>query len=231
MNEQLLTGQPVLIDFFYLYPWKLRDIVDPSKNYYSHLYIFFLKEDDLQLPSELTEGYELFDLIRVGAVLGEAFRKQILDALYVFTFEKFIFKNANFMLDDKILTAQHWAQIRDILAEENFVDLTKIGIKEEEYNFANSKAAEFRKRSAKVRAEVNKYKKNKDVSLGFLINRFCTKSPNTNLLNVWDYTFYQFKQQLDATVLVENYTFNMEALLAGRLDAKKHKIVHWTENK
>jgi hypothetical protein len=229
MNELLLSGGPVQVDFFYVYPWKLKDIVNPQKNYYAHLYIFFLKEEDIQLPKELTEGYELFDLIRVGAILGETFRQAVLDSLYAFTLEKFVFKNANFMLNDNILTSQHWEQIRQILAEENFIDLAKIK-EEDEYNFANPKAAEFAAKRKKIKEEIEKYKRKKEVSLGFLINRFCAKSPNTNILSVWDYTFYQFKQQLDATVSIENYTFNMEALVNGNLDTRKQKIVHWTEN-
>lgn len=233
MNDNLLAGNPVQIDFFYIYPWKLRDIVNPALNYYSQLFLFFVRKEDLGLPEELSESYNVFDLIRARAIIGEAFQNQVLAALEAFTKENFIFQDEQFMLNDKILTAQHWAEIRKVLAEENYIDLALIDEKEEEedYNFANAQAREFRKRIARTKELVKKYKKDKEVSLGFLVNRYCAKSPNMNLLNVWDLTFYQFKQQLEATVVVENYDFSISALVNGRLDAKKQKIVHWTENK
>lgn len=233
MNDLLLAGQPIQIDFFYIHPWKLKDIINPKNEYYQNLFLFFLRKEDLPFSEDLLknmEGYNVFDLIRVGAIWGKAFQEQFLKALNMFTQEDFIFIDGNFKLNEHILTHEHWEKIKTILAEENYLDLNKLKPEEEEYNLANSKAAEFRKRAAETRRLVEKYKKKKEVTLGFLINRFCAKSPNLNLLNVWDLTFYQFKQQFDAILSIEQYDFNMTALLQGRLDTKKQKIVHWTEN-
>ena len=231
MNEQLLAGQPIKIDFFYLHPWKLKDIINPELQYYQHLSLIFAREEDLGWPAELSEGYDIFDVIRARCIIGEAFAKQVSHTLGTFTKEEVIFQNNQFKINGQILTKQHWAKIKEILAEENYIDLSVLGAKEEDYNFANAKAAEFKKRIEETKKLVRKYKKTQQVSLGALVNRLCAKSQNINLLNVWDYTFYQFKQHLDATLSIESYDFNMSALLNGRIDAKKQKIVHWTENK
>jgi hypothetical protein len=232
MNDNLLAGNPVKVDFFYVYPWKLRDIVNPDLQYYTNLFIFFMQKEDLKIPEEVAKSYNVFKLIRGRAVVGEAFRQQILQALKLFTHEDFIFHNNQFMLNGKILTSQHWEQIKTILAEENYIDLALIDeVQEEDYNYANQQAREFKKRIEETRRLVNKYKKKDELSLGFLINRLCVKSPNINILNVWDLTFYQFKQQLSATMVLEAYDLNMAAVANGMLDPKKQKIVHWTENK
>lgn len=228
MNDNLLAGNPVKVDFFYIHPWKLRDIVNPELRYYEHLFLFFVHKEDLGYPEELIEGYDILELIRARAVIGEAFEKQVLDALKAFTHEDFILQEEEFRLGDNILRPQHWEQIKNILAEENFIDLEK---KEDDFNPANKRAAEFRKRIEETRKLVSKYKKKNEVSLGFLVNRLCAKSQNINLITVWDFTLYQFKQQLDALIVNESYDFNMMALANGNLDPKKHKIVHWTENK
>lgn len=231
MNDNVLAANPIKVDFFYVYPWRIRDIVNPELDYYAHLFLFFMRKSDLGFPEDLIDAYDILHLIRARATLSEAFQQQIIKALKAFTKEDFIFANEQFVLNENILESQHWEKIQNILAEENYIDLASIKPpEEEEFNLANKQAVEFRKRIAKTRELVNKYKKNKEVTLGFLINRFCAQSPNINLLNVWDLTFYQFKQQLDATMAVENYTFSTSALLNGRLDPKKQKIIHWTEN-
>jgi len=232
MNELLLSGQPVPVDFFFVYPWKLKDIVNPKYNYYQNLFIFFLKPEDLQLPEEFlrsAEGYNIFDLIRVRAIWGKAFSDQITKALKCFTKEDFVFSQGNFLSGENVLTYENWQEIRKILAEENYIDLNKTN-DEEDYNFANSKAAAFRKRAAETRRLVEKYKKKREPTLGFLINRFTTRSPNIDITKVWDLTFYQFKQQFEALIAIENYDLNMRALLSGNVNPKKQKIVHWTEN-
>lgn len=233
MNDLLIAGLPVKIDFFYVYPWKLKEILNPENEYYQNLFLFFLRKEDLQIPEDYLKtlkGYGVFDLIRVRAVWGKAFQDQVIQALKMFTHEDFVFIDGNFVLNEHKLTADHWLQIQQILAEENSIDLNKVD-EEEEYNFANEKAAEFRKRAAETRKLVEKYKKKKEATLGFLVNRFCARSPNLNILNVWDCTLYQFKQQFEAILLVENYDFNIMGLLQGSIDPKKQKLVHWTENK
>lgn len=233
MNDRLIAGLPIKIDFFTIYPWKLREIIDSDNEYYQKLFIFFLRKEDLNFSEEellQLKDYDVFDLIRVKAIWGIGFQEQILTSLKAFTHEDFTFINGSFMLGDNKLRAEHWNKIKAILAEENYIDLQAMGQTEEEYNFANKKAEEFRKRAAETKRLVNQYKKKKDVTLGFLINRFCAKSPNLNLLTIWDLTFFQFKQQFEALLSIENYDFNMTALLSGSIDPKKQKIVHWTEN-
>lgn len=244
MKDSLLAGLPVKVDFFYVYPWIMKDIVDLEKDYYQNLFVFFLNEKNLEFPTELKEDlvdYPIYDLIRIRAVWGEAFTGQVLQALKLFTKEEFTFEQNNFVLKREetvndeartithILTDVHWEKIKEVLALENYLDLGAMN-GEEDYNFANDKAAEFRKRAAETRRLVEKYKKKKEVSLGFLVNRFCAKSPNLNIQTVWSCTFYQFKQQFEAILSAEQYDFNMSALLQGALDTKKTKIIHWSED-
>lgn len=229
MNQNLLAGNPTKIDFFYIYPWKLKNIVNPELRYYEHLFLFFITVEDLGFPAEINKSYNLLELVRARAVIGEAFRNQVLEALYAFTNEKFMFINEEFVLNGNILTFEHWLNIKQILSEENFLNLETAQV--EEFNPGNERAIEFRRRIEETRKLVKKYKKKDDVNLGFLINRFCAKSFNINIRDVWDLTLYQFKQQLDALIVNETYDFNMMALANGNLNPKKYKIVHWTENK
>lgn len=230
MNELLLAGLPVEIDFFKIYPWKLKDIINPKLKYYNKLFLLFVQKEDLGFPPEVIESYSLFHIIRGRAAIGEAFKNQVLETLKAFTQEDFIFDKNEFQLNGNIFTEEHWVQLRDVLAEENFIDLSSLKDKDED-NFANDRAREFKKRIEETRRLVNKYKKKNQPELSFLVNRFCAKSPNINLFNVWDLTFYQFKHQLDAVLFLETYDFNMMALVNGKIDTKKQKIVHWTENK
>lgn len=235
MKGNLLAGLPVKIDFFSIYPWKLKDIINADLDYYQHLLIFFIKKEDLGFGGELAkqaESYSVFDLIRVRAIWGDTFQAQVLKSLKLFTKEDFLFEDGVFALNGNILTEEHWLQIQTTLATENHLDIkAMMGEEEEDYDFANDAAREFRERAKRTREMVDKYKKKKDASLEFLINRFCAKSPNLNILDIWDCTFYQFKQQFDAVISVEKYDINMTALLSGRLDTKQQKkISHWTEN-
>lgn len=252
MKDILLVGDPIQVDWLYVYPWKIRDIVKGQEAYYQSLFIYFLKKEDLQFPeefAELVESYSVFDLIRVRAGGGGAFRERIIQTLKDFTHEDFEFIEGNFIVrrpkepsdeDEEsteedlveilILTSEQWDKIGQILAMENYIDTDKF--KEDEGdNYANEAARKFKERTRKTRELVEKYKKPSNVTLGFLVNRLCTRSTSLNILTIWDCTFYQFKQQLDATVFGEQYDLNVSAMLQGALDTKKVKMVHWTENK
>ena len=66
MKDILLVGDPIKVDWLYVYPWKIRDIVKDQQAYYQSLFIYFLKKEDLQFPeefAELVENYSVFDLI------------------------------------------------------------------------------------------------------------------------------------------------------------------------
>lgn len=230
MKANLLAGNPITVDFFKVYPWKLRDIVNEELKYQEKLFIFLVSKKHLSSSIELVKEYDVLQLIRLGAILTEAFRDQVLDSLKAFTHEDFVFIDEKFMLNDNILETHHWEKIRDILAEENSIDLTLMEEEKIDESKLSPQAIAFRKRIAETKALVNKYKKSPQNDLSFLINRFCAKSQNMNLLNVWDLTFYQFRQQLDAMIVIEHYDFNMLAAAGGNLDLRKQKIVHWTEN-
>lgn len=255
MKDILLTGDPVAIDWFHIYPWTIREIVKNQERYYQSLFIFFLQKKDLQFPEEfadLVETYNTFELIRVRAGGGGSFRNRLLEALKDFTREDFEFIKGEFVVrkpkqnesnhshdddDDSsptedvfVLTSEQWDRIGGILALENDIDMSKFEDDGGD-NYANEAARKFKERANRTRELVEKYKKPSDITLGFLVNRLCTRSTSLNILTIWDCTFYQFKQQLDATVFSEQYDLNVNAMLQGALDTKKIKLVHWTENK
>ena len=230
MKANLLAGNPITVDFFQIYPWKLRDIVNSELEYQKKLFVFLIDKEHFDFPTELTDSYDILQLIKLGAVLTESFRNQVLEALKAFTHKDFIFTGEEFILDDNVLKIQHWEQIRTILVEENYIDLTSMKKDKKYESKLSPQAIAFRKRITETRAMVEKYKKTTKTDLAFLINHFCARSHNISLLNVWDLTYYQFRKQLDAIMAVEKYDFDMAAAANGLLDLKKHKIIHWTEN-
>ena len=234
MKSMLLAGLPVQVDFFYVYPWKLRDIVDVRKEYYQHLFLFFIRKNELGFIDEFAEAsedFDVFDLIRVRCIWGKDFREQILKTLKLFTKEDFVFEKGIFSLGENILTAEHWKEISIIMATENHLDINNpMGVEEDDFDLANDAARKFRERARKTRELVDKYKKKSDVTIDFLINGLCAKSPNLSILNVWGCTFYQFRQQLDAVLSVERYDKDMATWMSGNFDMKGTRITHWIEN-
>ena len=115
------------------------------------------------------------------------------------------------------------------MAEENFIDIKSL--EEEDENSSkkeNSKLKEIKKKIAENKKIIQKYKKQQNSELIFLVNAVASKSQNLNILNIWELTLYQFKNQLDQLIRNENYDINIQSILAGA-DSKKIKLVHWTE--
>lgn len=231
-EEQLILGQPVKIDFFYFSPWKIKDILNPEKEFYFLLALLFLKKEQTGLKEEYIEknsSYSVYDFIRVRATIDEEFQKIFIKMLKAFipNFDIY-FELGTFWVDKQILSSEHWESLKTVCRKEMH---EKEPEKEEEYNFADRRAKELFEKLKKAKEQVAEIrKKKKGPGLSFLINRFCAKSPNINLFNVGELTYYQFIEQLQALIVIEEFDINVLAAINGALEKKK-KFIHWTEKK
>ncbi len=232
-EQSLIVGLPVQVDFFNVVPWKLNDILTPQKQFFLKLAFIFVTAEHLGFAEEDLKNFkqsEIYGLIRVRAILDKNFCEAFIQALESFVDGEVSFKNEIFLINDLPIMNEHFNTIKEVLQLEVGKQKPE---EEEQLEFANEAAREFYERIKNVENEIKKIKNKQttSASLDFLVNRLCAKSPNISLLNVGDLTYYQFLKHLEALAAVESYDINIQAMIAGALDGKKNKLVHWTENK
>lgn len=152
--------------------------------------------------------------------------EDIVQVLNVVTNQEWRFDKAVFLSKECIITDKEWFEIRSWVALEYGVKDDK---KPEEYNLANEKAKEFKRKRDEAAKQVNEIKsKNKDEQSFFdLISAVAAKDSSLDIISVWNLTMFQLIQCLRRLSLIDNYEFSMQALLAGA-DSKKIEVQHWT---
>lgn len=229
IRELSICGKPIPVGFFTVRSLTLDEIFDYGVNEYQKmLSTFFFDVGELDLGGKL-EGVRNFILFTLILKEEKNLRNTLLSGLRVFTGLQFGCEEGIFTYEDKIIDEDTWEELRLVLAAQNKI---KYEPKSLEYNPIGAKAIAMHKKILETRKQVQdiKSKNNETPALADLISGLCAKHPTMNLLNVWNFTYYQFLDQLEGIQVVEKYEFALRSVLAGA-DAKKMKIKHWTSKK
>lgn len=231
-RSKLLAGKPISVgNICAVYPLTLSEIVDLGSDYQAYLQWLCIGFDDLISGDEIQEaGFNIFDVIVANCEMDNEFLDLMTSALQTFLKEKIIFSSISkvFYVGDmsqrRFIDEEVFSQIQDVLVQQNCI----IQQKEERFNPANEGARRIAEQIERARSKINKTKKNKDddIDLSDIVSSFCARSRNTNILQVWDFTMYQFNNQFKRVQLGEDYDITIQSLLQGA-DPKKVKLSHY----
>lgn len=231
-RSKLLAGKPIMAgNVCSVYPLTLNEIVDLENDYQIYLQWLCIDFDDLISGDDIQEaGFNIFDVIVANCEMDNEFLDLMTSAFQTFLKEKVIFSSISkvFYVGDmserRFIDEEVFSQIQDILIQQNCI----IQQKEERFNPANEGARRIAEQLERARSKINKTKKNKndDIDLSDIVSSFCARSRNTNILQVWDFTMYQFNNQFKRVQLGEDYDITVQSLLQGA-DPKKVKLEHY----
>lgn len=230
----LSIGSPVPVANFFIHPFTLKQVIEMGEEYYKVISPLLLSEEDLAIP-ELGE-VSFVKLLALKSVYDKNFKMLLTGSLELVTKEKVVFDGEYYIIKETFMTTDLWSRLRGIVLEQNVLDEKNLRKKEteEDFNPGNEKAQEMREKFKKSREKIEKIKKKKGSEQGnYLIdaiNNFCAKSPNTNILQVQEFTLFMFWTQYSALIGSDTYDKQTQAIFAGA-DPKKMKAPHWAEQK
>lgn len=229
----LLSGEPIPVKHFRIKPKTLRELIRNDELEKLSMSFLLVEAKDFGLEDEELIKLPQFVLLSVVANFNEGSRRQICEIIEYILDEPCNYEDGVFWVKDKILEEDDWEQIKEIFFAHRMTseqELKKIN-SAQAFNPANEEARAAMERFREIHNEISslKARKKKDTDpLMRLVNAFCAKSPNTNIIQVWDLTYYQFRKQFEQVIKVEEYDKTFAQILAGA-DPKKLKLVHWTE--
>jgi hypothetical protein len=224
---KLLAGKPIQVGFFEIKPFTLGEMVEIEKEYNEAIGILLLDAEKLKV--EGLEDQSSFEIVSLLASKSREFAEMVLSSLQLIVDPDFEFHGGFFHVGERILMEEEWEKMRTVIMLQNALPLPKE--EKEEFNPADERAAKMREKieANKKRIAKLKEKKKDDYGLYDMVSKFCSKSPNTNIVDVWNYTIFQFYSQFKDLIQTSSYEDRYMALINGAADPKKEKLVHWTE--
>jgi hypothetical protein len=132
----------------------------------------------------------------------------------------------------KIVHRENFDDIIQVVKLQNYLEKPKAKV-EEDFNPANDEVRKLKEHMEKMRAKVDKAKKqqredngdDREVDIADIISAVSSKSNSINKLNIWDFTLYQVYDEYARLELIDNYDFSIKAIMAG---AEKIDLKHWS---
>jgi hypothetical protein len=233
MIGRLSIGSPIPVENFFIYPFKIKEVIELEDEYYKIISPLLISEEDLKMPE--LEEVSFAKLIALKSYYDKDFKRMMLKSLSRVTKTEVKFDSEYYVINNTYLTGETWNKIRETILEQNVLDEKSLKKKDgEDFNPGNEKAEEMREKFKKNREKIEKIKKKKSSEqnnyLIDAINNFCAKSPNTNLIQVQEFTLFMFWSQYSALIGTDTYDKQTQAIFAGA-DPKKMKAPHWAEQK
>lgn len=227
IKGKLLAGKPIKVGFFELRPFTLGEMVEIEKEYNESIGVLLIDKEKLKV--EGLEDKSTFEIVSMLSSKSEEFAQLVLSSLQLIVDKNFQFHGGLFHIGEHIMDSDLWDEMRKVIMLQNALPLPKE--KKDEFNPADEKAARIRAKieANKKRIAKLKEKQREDYGLYDMVSKFCSKSPNTNIVEVWNYTIFQFYVQFKDLIQTSSYEDKYIALVNGAADPKKEKLVHWTE--
>ena len=244
--EGLEIHSPKLID--------IAKIGNDKYDHYLSLLIANMKQFEIdESESESQFGGSVFNFLMKNCVVNKDFKTLFFNAVRFFVKGEYdyeldilvdedecvlVFKIGELVDGDgKFVDGKGKAVVRNVFVDDRiYGELQEClrlvnGIDGSEKNvvYASDKAREIAERQRKAREKVNKIKSKNNEQLDYfdLISAFCSYNKSgVDIIQVWEYTIYQFNDQFKRMQLVDDYSISIQSILAGG-DPKKVDVKHF----
>ncbi len=229
LDLKLLRGKPILVDNIKVHPPTLDDIVDISvEKYHKYLNLLCIDEKTIQKLLNLDEKVSMFEFVYFNCTKDIEYRQLIFEAFDFFLREKVEICDFGFYLgeinENKIIHEEKFNEVTKIIKLQNCITEKE---EEEKFKPANNKARQILEQMKKNQEELEKTKGKNSLDLHDLISIFSAYSDNTNILNVWDLSFYQFNDQFNRLKIMQDYNANLQILMHCDTSKNKIDLKHW----
>lgn len=232
-NEMaLLSGLPFLVDDFYIYPLRLKDIASiGEENYYS--FLFLLTSDLNSIKEGLSikdnNNYKnIYDFLVKNAQNTSELQSYILTSLSLFLkTEVDIHNNKCFYFQQgeqiKIINESNFNQMVEIIKAQNC--LKKVEESERQVQYKTEKGRQALEKLQKLRKEYKS--KGKSLTLSQIIN-FVVHDKRCSYEEVFNMTYYQLINSYNYLSAKDNYDIEMKYRTSGQFKMDGN-VKHWIE--
>lgn len=231
---KLLAGLPILCEGYgKIKPKKIKEIIEVGYTHYmSHLNLMTITKQDINptLPTELTDFDVLFylsdDLVQQN--LKETFEFFLDDKVTIYKEDGLlVVGNEESEEDVRVIHQGNFDNIRKIIQLQN--GLASVDDVMDKVN-QSDKAREIAERMKKAKDEINKIKRkdgNEEDESDFfdMLSAISSKSQTVSKIDLLDFTMFQIYEEFKRICIIDQYTFNVMALMQG---AKNIKLKHWS---
>ncbi|ARF70773.1 hypothetical protein B7C51_25215 (plasmid) [Paenibacillus larvae subsp. pulvifaciens] len=237
----LLAGDPLKTNNIEIKPLKLKEITKIGYSLYSK-YLSLLTIDKNKIVDD-SEKYEELSLVElIYETRSEDIIRQFLDAICFFLHtdkEAVIYHEHYGIIIGDIAEFPNVNRV-PILNKDNYDDFVKIlkyqnciTTKIDNSKPANERARKILEKIRRSKEIINQVKAKQAINNGNsidfadIVSSVSTKSNSYNKHSIWDVTIYQLYDEYKRLEAINNYEFNLKALLQG---AKTDELKHWSSS-
>lgn len=221
IETELLFGIPIKYNNFTIHPFTVQNIIEFGlRDYNLILGLLSMEKEEIEDKFNIFD-INLYELVIVIFYNDVPFRDKFLKFFSILLGTKVFFHTDNyFLIEDftKIEEADFYEMV-NILLQQNMLNQNKYQVrtkKEKEYYDLVKKAKEKYK---------NVLQSENDTFLLDIISSVCAKHPSLNLFNIKHLTLYQLYNQFHRLNYIDEYSINIQSMLAG---ASNIKLEHWS---
>lgn len=227
-----MANQPYLFNGLSIQPKALDVIIkDGYEQYNQKLNLIAatketLFENNELLQDEVVKTLSLIELFIISD--NREFLDIYLDALKYFTNSNEVkYVKDTIVFDGTILDMDMVNDLIEIIKLQNCIEIEL----QESFNPLNERAKRIKEKMLENKKKIQELKKSTDENEGLnildLISILCSNANGINLSNVFDLNMFQFNNQFNRMVLIDQYELNVQSLISGSADPKKIKLKHW----
>ena len=130
-----------------------------------------------------------------------------------------------------IVNRDNFEQIIKVVKLQNYLEVDLGQAVSDELEAVDEKTRELLEIQKKMREKLKRAKskandsENESADFSSIVSAITVKSHHINKLNVWGMTLYQIYDELNRLMMIDDYSTNIKAIMAG---AKDVDIVHWS---
>lgn len=221
IETELLFGLPVIYDKFTILPFTINDVIKYGiRDYNLILGLLSMAKEEIEDKFNIFD-IDLYELVIVIFYNDVPFRDKFLGFFSILLGKKVYFHTDNYFITDDFIKIEEkdFYNIINILLQQNMLNQTNYQVKtkkEKEYYELVKKAKEKYK---------NVLQSENDMFLLDIISSVCAKHPSISLFNVKNLTLYQLYNQFHRLNYIDEYTINIQSMLAG---ASNVNLEHWS---
>lgn len=252
LRLSLLAGATIKIGDLEIKPYSLEEIIQRYgySKYLKTVRGILLEVSDFELEKtnpEMVEllstygAYTAFDLYY--RFLGADFQKMLVEGLQlIFRTEDIItYPDEDYITIGKkdesgqalVINRTNFDKIVQVVKLQNYLEVDLEQVVEGEMEAKDEKTRELLEFQKKMREKLRKVKNNQqddndeqsDFDFSSIVSAITTKSQHIDKTNIWGMTLYQIYDEYNRLMMIDDYSTNIKAIMAG---AKDVKITHWS---
>jgi hypothetical protein len=221
IEPELLFGLPIKYKELTIYPYTIKDVIQFGLQDYNQIVgILSLEKEEIEDKFSIYD-INVYELVIIIFYNDNIFRDKLLRFFSKLLNTTIYFHADNYFITEDFIKIEEsdFYNIINILLQQNMISRKK-------YQIKSKKEKEYLELVKKAKEKYKKFLDNdNDTFLLDIISSVCAKHPSLNLFNIEYLTLYQLYNQFRRLSYIDEYSINIQSMLAG---ASNINLEHWS---